>query len=277
MSPGNWYKMPVLLKMIDEAVASGVDVAFDRYPYIASSTGLSGFVPLIERQGSRAEIIARLREPQKAKEIARFGASRLEGMGGPEKILIVSTSQEENLKYIGKNLQECSEMSGLEVQEFIRQLLISENMNVSYIGFTMNEENLKLLYTHPLAMIGSDGSVNTANTTATSLPHPRSFGTFTRFLGTYIREHKVVDLQTAIYKMTALPATRLRLKDRGMLVPGYRADVVVFNPNTVCELSTFTQPRQYNKGIEHVFVNGAWTVKQEQYTGALAGSVLRLS
>ena len=275
MYADNWHKMPLLLKMIDEAAASGVDVAFDRYPYIASSTGLSGFVPLQERQGRRDEIIARLKDPQKVKEIARFSACRIDKVGGPQNVVIISSRQEENAKYIGKTLQECSELSGLEVSEFIRQLLISENMNVSYIGFSMSEENLKLLYTHPLAMVGSDGSVNTPSTDSNSLPHPRSYGTFTRFLGTYTREQKVVDLQTAIYKMSALPASRLRLKDRGLLIPGYRADIVIFDPETVCELSTYSQPHQFNKGIEHVFVNGVWTLKNALYTGALAGTVIR--
>jgi N-acyl-D-amino-acid deacylase len=273
--PANWHKMPALLRMIDEAVASGVNVAFDRYPYIASSTGLSSFVPLEEREGSREEVIARLKDPEKAKEVARFSASRIEKMGGAHNVLIVSSRQEENLQYIGKNLQECSELSGLEVPEFIRRILISEKMGVSYIGFSMCEENLRLLYAHPLSMPGSDGSVNAPTTTSNSLSHPRSFGTFPRFLGTYVREQKVVNLETAVYKMCALPASRLGIKDRGLLIPGYRADVVVFDPATVCELSTYAQPHQFNKGIEHVFVNGVWTVKDEKYTGALAGNVIR--
>ena len=277
MYADNWSKMPLLLKMIDEAVASGVDVAFDRYPYIASSTGFSGFIPLQARQGSLAEVVARLNDPEKALEIDRFSASRIEKMGGPQNVLIVSSKKEENAKYIGKNLQECSELSELTVPEFIRYLLASENMSVSYIGFSMSEDNLRLLYTHSLAMLGSDGSVLSPSTTSNSQPHPRSYGTFTRFLGTYVREQKVVDLQKAIYKMTALPASRLRLKDRGLLIPGYRADVVVFDPETVCELSTYAQPHQFNKGIEHVFVNGVWTVKHTRYTGALAGSVIRYS
>jgi N-acyl-D-amino-acid deacylase len=261
--------------MIDDAVASGVDVAFDRYPYTASSTGLSSFISLRDRQGSRAEVIARLNDPQKIKEFARSVDSRLKRIGGPQNIIISSSRLEENRKYVGKNLQECSELSNMEIPDFIRNILISENMNVSYISFSMSEDNLNLLYAHPLAMPGSDGSVNSANTTSNSLPHPRAFGTFTRFLSKYVREKKVIDLQTAIYKMCALPASRLQIKDRGMLIPGYRADVVVFNPATVCELSTYAQPRQYNTGIEHVFVNGVWTVKREKHTGALAGSVIR--
>jgi len=273
----NWHKAPILLKMIDDAVASGVDVAFDRYPYTAFSTGLSSFVPLAERQGGRAEVIARLKDPQKGKEIAIYGASRIERLGGPQNVVITSSRQPENLKYIGKNLREGSQMAGMDVQEFVHYLLISENMGVNIIGFAMAEENLKLLFAHKLGMPASDGSVySPQGPLSNSMPHPRSYGTFPRFLGTYIREHKVVDLKTAVYKMTALPASRLGIKDRGLLIPGYRADVVVFDPATVCELSTYEQSHQFNKGIEHVFVNGVWTVKQEQHNGALAGSALRL-
>ena len=274
----NWHKAPNLLKLINDAVASGVDVAFDRYPYIAFSTGLNSFIPLEERQGGRGEVIARLKTPQKAKEIARYGASRIERLGGPQNVVITSSRQERNQKYIGKNLKECSELSGMETMEFVYDLLISENLGVSIIGFAMTEENLHLLYSHPLGMPASDGSVySPQGQLSNSMPHPRSYGTFPRFLGTYVREQKVVDMQTAIYKMCALPASRLGIKDRGLLTPGYCADVVVFDPATVCELSTYMQPHQFNKGIEHVFVNGVWTLKNEQHTGALAGLTLRRS
>ena len=273
----NWHKAPNLLKLIDEAVASGVDTAFDRYPYTAFSTGLSSFVPLQERQGSRAEIIARLKDPQKGKEIADYGASRIERLGGPQNVVITSSRQPDNKKYIGKNLKECAQMANMEVQEFVHYLLISENMGVNIIGFAMAEENLKLLYAHPLGMPASDGSVySPQGSLSNSMPHPRSYGTFPRFLGTYVREQKVVDLSTAVYKMCALPASRLRLTDRGALIPGYCADVVVFDPATVQELSTYEQPHQFNKGIEHVFVNGVWTIKNGAHTGALPGKVIRL-
>ena len=273
----NWHKVPILLKLIDDAVASGVNVAFDRYPYTAFSTGLNSFIPIEERQGGRDEVIARLKNPSKAKEIANYGASRIERLGGPQNVVITSSRQERNQKYIGKNLKECAELSGMDALEFVYDLLISENLGVSIIGFAMAEDNLKLLYAHSLGMPASDGSVySPQGTLSNSMPHPRSYGSFPRFLGTYVREQKVVDLQTAVYKMCALPASRLGIKDRGLLMPGYHADVVVFDPATVCELSTYAQPHQFNKGIEHVFVNGVWTVKNEQHTGALAGSVVQL-
>ncbi|MCL1973369.1 MAG: amidohydrolase family protein, partial [Bacteroidetes bacterium] len=202
----NWHKAPKLLKLIDDAVSSGVDVAFDRYPYTAFSTGLSSFVPLIERQGSNAEIIARLKDPQKGREIAAYGASRIERLGGPQNVVITSSRQPDNQQYIGKNLKECAAIAGMEVQEFVHYLLIAENMGVNIIGFAMAEENLQLLFAHRLGMPASDGSVySPQGSLSRSMPHPRSYGTFPRFLGTYVREQKVVDLATAVYKMTALP------------------------------------------------------------------------
>ena len=271
----NWQKAPAMLKLVDEAVGSGIDIAFDRYPYTASSTSLSSsFLPLDVKQGGTAQIVARLKDPQKAAEIDRFNASSLESKGARD-VIISSCRKSENRKYVGKNLEECSELSGMGPLEFIRHILISENLSVSMISFSMSEENLRLFYAHPLAMLGSDGSAISTKANPGSHPHPRNFGAFPRFLGTYSRELKIVDLPAAIYKMSGLPASRLKLKDRGLLAPGYCADVVVFDPKTVCELSTYANPRQYNKGIEHVFVNGAWTIKHGRHTGALAGSVLR--
>ena len=275
-NPANWHKLPAILRTIDKAIASGVDVAFDRYPYIAYATGLSIFIPVVDRQGSTAETVARLKDPHKGEEIATVVASKIIALGGPQNIVITSCSHADNKKYVGLNLQESAFMARMDFKEFARQILITDNMGVRMIAFAMSEENLKLLYAHRLSMPGCDGSViSPQGPLSTGKPHPRSYGTFPRFLGTYCREQKIMDLQTAVYKMTALPASRLRLKDRGLLIPGYRADVVAFDPATVCELSTFTHPHQFNKGIEHIFVNGVWTLKNGHYTGALSGSVIR--
>ena len=275
--PKNWHKVPILLRMIDDAVASGVDVAFDRYPYTAFSTGLGTFLPVKERQGGSAQTIARLKDPQKSKEIARFVADKLQDLGGPQNVLIVSCRKTENRQFRGKTLQEGAQIAEMEAVDFLIYLLISENMSVRYLGFAMSQENLQLLYAHRLGIPASDSSVfSPTGPLSTGIVHPRAYGTFTRFLGTFVREQKVVDLQTAIYKISALPASRLGLKERGLLIPGYHADVVVFDPKTIGELTTYTEPHKFGKGIEHVFVNGVWTIKEAKHTGALAGSVLRL-
>ena len=274
----NWHKGPAMLKLIDEARSSGVDIAFDRYPYTAFSTGLNSFIPLQDRQGSNADVVARLKDPVKRKEIAAYGASRIERLGGPKNVVITSGDKPHNRQYIGKNLEESAALAQKDIDTFLYDLLIDENTSVSMIGFAMAESNLDLFYSHHLGMPASDGSVySPQGPLSESMPHPRSYGTFPRFLSQFVRDRKVLDLPTAIYKMTALPASRLHLKDRGLLIPGYRADVLVFDLNQIKETSEYPAPHQLAQGIDHIFVNGVWTLQGGQYTGARAGEVLRLS
>lgn len=271
----NWHKKPHLLAMIDEAKNSGMDIAFDRYPYVAFSTGLTSFIPLNDRQGSNAEVLARLNDDAKAKEIGKYALSRIDRLGGPQNVLIAGCSAAENAQFSGKNVQECCEISGMETWPMIRHLLISEKLGVQMAGFAMKEENLKMTFAHPLSMPASDGSVySPEGPLSESIPHPRSYGTFPRFFEKFVREEKVLDLATAVHKCTALPASRLRLKERGLLIPSYYADIVVFNPETIADKSTYDAPHQFAAGIEHVFVNGVQAVNHGQHTGKLAGMVI---
>ena len=142
-------------------------------------------------------------------------------------------------------------------------------------GFAMKEENIQMEYRHPLSMPASDGSVySPEGPLGEKMPHPRSYGTFPRFFRKYVREDKILDLATAVHKCSALPASRLKLKERGLLIPGYWADVVVFNPDTIEEKSTYDNLHQFPVGIEHVFVNGVWTIKEGLHTGKLAGMIV---
>ena len=271
----NWHKGPAMLKLIEEARAEGIDVAFDRYPYIAFSTGLNSFIPLADRQGSNEEVLARLIDEKKAAEIGKYAESRFKRLGGPQNVVVVGFQLPENKKFIGKNLVECCEMTGMEPWPFVRKMLIDEKLYPDIIGFAMHEDNVRLFLSHPLGMPASDGSVySPEGPLGETMPHPRSYGSFTRFFGKYVREDKICDLSTAVYKATALPASRLHLKERGLLVPNYAADIVVFNPETIIDLSSFVDPHKFNAGIEHVFVNGVWTIKNGAHTGELAGQVI---
>ncbi len=271
----NWHKMPALLAMIDQAKAEGIDIAFDRYPYIAFSTGLSSFIPLNDRQGSSEEVLARLTDEAKAAEIGKYAESRIKRLGGPQNVLIATCRAEGNSQYSGKNVAECCQISGMDVWPMIRHLLISEKLNVQMAGFAMKEENIQMEYRHSLSMPASDGSVySPEGPLGEKMPHPRSYGTFPRFFQKYVREDKILDLATAVQKCSALPASRLRLKERGLLIPGYWADVVVFNPDTIEEKSTYEDPHQFPVGIEHVFVNGVWTIKDGEHSGKLAGVIV---
>ena len=271
----NWHKAPMLLKMIEDAKSSGVDIAFDRYPYIAFSTGMSTFIPLAERQGTTDEILKRLESPAISNKIGEYARSRFERLGGPQNIVITSCRQEANKRYIGMNVADASELAGLEAWEFVRRLLVEERISVDIIGFAMREENLSMFLSHPLGMPASDGSVYSPyGKLGESMPHPRSYGTMPRFFGKYVREQKLMNMETAVHKVTALPASRLALKERGLLVPGYHADIVVFNPDTIMDKATFANPHQFPDGIEYVFVNGVLTLANGKGTGALGGVLL---
>jgi len=271
----NWYKAPYLLQIIEKAESDGIDIAFDRYPYIAFSTGLSSFIPINLRDGTTEEIIARLKDDEIARKIGEYAESRFVRLGGPQNVVITSSNNENNLQFIGKNLIECSEMSGLGPWPFVRYLLIDERVDVSIIGFAMKEENVKLFLSHRLGMPASDGSLySPVGRLSESIPHPRSYGTFPRFLGKYCRDENLMDLSTAIYKCTGLPASRLRLKERGLLIPNYHADIVVFNSNTIIDTATFAAPHQFPVGIEHVFVNGQHAVESGRGKDVFAGKVL---
>ena len=276
-NPANWHKGPAMLRIIEQAQRDGLDAAFDRYPYIAFSTGLSSFLPLSERQGSADDVIARLNDPVKAKELEKYANSRIERLGGPGNVIISACVLPANKEtYMGKNLVQCASVTGVTLWEFIRLLLVEERLRTDIIAFAMSEDNVKMFLSHPLGMPASDGSVySPVGPLSSTMPHPRSYGTFPRFLGKYCREEKLMDLSQAVRKITSLPASRLGLKNRGLLIPGYAADLVVFNPDTIIDTATFEQPHQFARGIHHVWVNGVHTISEGQHTGVLAGSLLQ--
>ena len=275
-NPANFDKIDTMLGKIDSARMEGIDIAFDRYPYTAFSTGLTNLIPREMRAGHKADILARLNDPQTCASMREWCLYRMKEFGGAQQVCIAACSKPENAVFSGKNIAECCRISGLDEWEMVRHLLISENLSVNQITFAMKEENLEKIYAHPLSMPISDGSVESPEVTGSSMPHPRAYGTFPRFFEKYVREKHIVDMPTAIYKCTALPASRLRLKDRGMLIPGYAADVTVFNPDTIADIATYANPHQFPTGICHVFVNGIQAIENGTHTGNIAGQVIFL-
>ena len=274
-NPANFDKIDEMLGKIDKARAEGIDIAFDRYPYTAFSTGFTSFIPIELRDGTSEDIYRRLNDKAACEKIKKYAYSRLERFGGPQQVVVAGCNDPANAVYAGKNLAECCKISGMNEWEMIRYLLISEKLEVNQATFAMKEENLKKIYAHPLSMPASDGSVySPEGPLGKELPHPRSYGTFPRFFEKFVREDKVLDLPTAIWKCTGLPASRIKLKERGLLVPGYAADITVFDPETIADRSTYAQPHQFPAGIAHVFVNGVHTIKEGAHTGALPGIIL---
>ncbi|OQC39466.1 MAG: D-aminoacylase [Bacteroidetes bacterium ADurb.Bin037] len=272
----NWHKGPELLRLIDNAKREGVDVAFDRYPYTAFSTGLTSFIPLSGRQGSVEDVLERLEDKTTSAEFEKYALSRITRLGGTRNVIISACKLPHNKEtFMGRTLEECMVISGKSEWDLIRDLLIEERLSPDIVAFAMTEDNVRLFLSHPLGMPASDGSVySPQGPLSETIPHPRSYGTFPRFLGRYCREGKLMDFSRAIQKITSLPASRIGLKDRGLLIPGYCADIVVFDPAKVIDKATFTDPHRYPEGILHVWVNGVHTIRNGSHTGALSGEVL---
>jgi len=265
----NWGKAPQALELIDQARAEGLDVTADMYPYPASSTGLSALLPQWAHEGSKVATLKRLSDAETRSKIVSGRLRAIEW----DKILISGCPR--NRGYEGCTVADLAAEASKPSHEWVFDALLETEMGVSMIAFTMSEENRELAIRHPAMMIGTDGSgLATEGPLSQGLPHPRSYGTFPRVLAHYVREQRVISLEEAVRKMSGLPAQKLRWTDRGLVKKGYRADLVVLNPDTVADLATFEAPHQYPVGIPHVIVNGKLVIHNSTHTKARPGSVL---
>jgi N-acyl-D-amino-acid deacylase len=268
--PEHWSLLPQALALLDDARARGLDVAADRYPYIASSTGLSSQLPHWAHDGGRTALLGRLQLPDARQRILAYLADR-----SPHWDKIVITHAPKCPEFEGLSVAEVAEKRGADPAETCLEVLSEGEARVSIVHFGMSEDNLRTVLRHPAIMIGSDGSARVPKgPLGEGRAHPRNYGTFPRVLGKYAREESVLSLPEAVRKMSGQPAERLGLSDRGRLAKGKKADVVLFNPDTVRDKATFTEPYQYPVGIEYVFVNGQAVVTPEGHTGALPGQIL---
>jgi dihydroorotase/N-acyl-D-amino-acid deacylase len=277
VGPGYWGQSVETLRLIDEARARGVDATIDQYPYTASSTGIeSALMPAWALEGGRSAVLQRLRDPATRARILEETARiiRLErGGGDPKNVVIANCSWDASLA--GRNLADITRMRGMEPtieNAAIATLWISEQGGCQGIFHAINEDDLRRILRHPATMVATDGEIPTFGR---GNPHPRSYGTFARVLGVYVREQKVLTLEDAIRKMTSFPAQRIGLSDRGLLRPGMKADVVVFDPATVRDMATFENPHQYAEGFSFVIVNGSVVLEDGRVTAARPGRVLR--
>ncbi len=274
----NWWKTEPLLAIIDRARASGIDLTFDVYPYVAYSTGLSNLFPVWAREGGTEAFLAKLADPSAASGIEFYVRDKIAQLGSWDAVQISNTGADSLAWARGRRLGELARERGKEPYQLLLELVIKDRNRSGMIGFGMSEENVLRFLQHPAAMICSDGSALAAEgPLAQGSPHPRNFGAFPRVLGYVCRERRALSLELAIYKMAALPARRLRLEGRGVLAPGNYADIVVFDRATVADRATFERPHQYPSGIAHVMVNGQWVLRDGEHTGARPGRVLRPS
>lgn len=275
----NHYKMPLMIAKIDSARRAGLDVQADMYPYIAGGTGLSACMPPSASEGGK--LYERLRDPaERAKiraEILAPGMKDWENLcelSTPENVLVLGFRKDENKKWSGRRLSDVAKEMRTDWVTAAMDLLASEDQRIGTIYFMMSEENVKLGLQAPWMKFGTDAGGMDPDSSS-GLAHPRTYGTYTRILGKYVRDEGVIGLEDAIRKMSSAVATRLSIPDRGVLRPGMYADVVVFDPATVADRSTFEDPHKLSVGMHHVFVNGVAVVKDGVHTGAKPGRAVR--
>jgi dihydroorotase/N-acyl-D-amino-acid deacylase len=274
----NWHKMALAIAHIDAARAEGMDIGADMYTYIAGSTGLAACMPpWASADGKLAE---NLTDPEMRKKIhdeilnQKTEWENLGQLATPENVLILGLRKKENQKYSNKRLSEIAKEMGRDWVDAAIDLLISEGQNIGTIYFMMTEDNLALQMKQPWMKFGTDASGHDPEKTKTPV-HPRAYGTFTRILGKYVREERVMSLEDAIRKMSSAVAHRLFIKGRGLLREGFYADIAIFDPNTVGDRATFENPHQLSVGMHHVFINGVAVVKDGKHTGAKPGRIVR--
>jgi N-acyl-D-amino-acid deacylase len=276
--PSNWPKLPAVLRKIEEAKDSGLDIFCDRYPYIAGATGLSIYFPLWAREGATRDFLARLKDPARQDKLRAALAEKEGKLGSWDKVLISDVASEANNWVEGRTILEAARQAGKPPYEFMRDLLLDEKGRVGMISFTMNEDNLKRILSHPLVGVCSDSeAVAPYGPLRKGKPHPRYYGTFPRVLGKYVREEKLLSLEAMVRKMTSVPARRFGFARRGVLREGQIADIVIFDPDKVIDKATWTDPHRYPEGIPHVIVNGRAVIENGEHTGRLPGKVLRKS
>ncbi len=257
----------MMLGLVDEARDSGMDVTFDQYPYPAASTLLLSLVPAWVHAGGPRRLLRRIKSRQVRDQI-KDGIYPQWG-GGLENYMFSHIGSGRNREWEGRSLVDMSRAQSKSMVDTICDLLIEERLDVSFVARTGNQDNIRTILKHPAQMVGSDGLLTG------SKPNPRTYGTFPFILGQLVREERLLRLEEAVQKMTSTPAQRLGLKDRGILRDGMKADVVVFNADTVRATATFEEPRQYPVGIEYVLVNGRLVIDRGKHTGALPGRALR--
>jgi len=271
--PPAWGSVPRILSVLEEYVRRGYDFSADAYPYTASSTYLEALLPAWIRKGGLEKMIEKLKDPASLEELRKY----LMKYGIPEEMhadwdkIIVSRS-ESHYEIIGKSVEEISRMWSIDPVSTIAKLLIDDKGLTSIVIHTMSEDDVIKAISHPLVAIGSDGLVSKPNKL---WPHPRNYGTFSRVIARYVRELKVLSLHEAIRKMTSLPARKIGLQDRGILRPGFKADIVVFNYYMIKDKATYENPHAYSTGVEYLLVNGKLVVRGGEHTGARPGKLLR--
>ena len=274
----NWGRMPAVLRRIEEARAAGLDVSANAYPWEASSNNLDAALPIWVREGGREKLVARLQDPaSRARVRADFPKENPDWSDEPGSRILITRVLDPALKgYEGKTIAEIARAEGKDPLDALIDLVIADRANTGRVTFSMSEGDVRAAVAHPLVSMCTDSGAKAEDGIySEEKSHPRAWGSAPRILGRYVREERLLTLEEAVRKMTSLPASRMGLDDRGILRPGLAADVVLFDPATVRERSTYADPLHYSEGIPFVMVNGGLVVDGGRITAARPGRALK--
>ncbi len=278
----NWGKLDTVVRRVEAARAAGLRITADMYTYTAGATGLDAAMPLWVQDGGVEQWIERLKDPavraRVAGEMKRPGAGweNLYYGAGPDKMILVGFKNEALKQYTGKTLAEMAQLWKLSPEETAMELVVRDGSRVGTVYFLMSEDNVRKQVQLPWMAFGSDASAQAPEGLfLKSSTHPRAYGNFSRLLGRYVRDEKLVPLPEAVRRLTSFPAATLGIKDRGAIKTGYHADLAIFDPKTIEDHATFETPQRFATGMRHVLVNGVPVLRDGEHTGATPGRFVR--
>ena len=278
----NWHKLDAAIAKVDGARKEGLDITADMYTYTAGSTGLDASMPPWVQEGGYKAWAQRLQDPKIRERVRREMTTPSDAWenllfaAGGKGTLLVGFKNEALRIYAGKTLEDVAKLRHTSIQDTAMDLVVEDGSRVQVVYFLMSEENVKRQIALPWVSFGSDASsMAPEGVFVKTSTHPRAYGNFARLLGKYVRDEHVIPIEEAIRRLTSFPATTLRIKERGTLAPGFFADVVVFDPKTIADRSTYEKPHQYAVGVKHVWVNGGQVLKDGEHTGQKPGRVVR--
>ena len=279
----NWSKYDEVVKKIDSARTAGLSITTNMYNYVAGATGLDASMPPWVQEGGYKKWAERLQDPKIRQRVLgemRTPTDKWENLmyaaGTSDNLLLVGFKNDSLRHYTGKTLTEVAIIHGKSPEETAMDLVIADGSRVGTVYFLMSEENIKKQIALPYMSFGSDASSQAPEGVfLNSSAHPRTYGNFSRLLGKYVRDEQIISIEEAVRKLTSLPASNLKIKKRGSLSKGYFADLAIFNPETIQDHATFSEPHQLSTGMIHVFVNGEQVLKNGKHTGATPGRVVR--
>ncbi len=271
MGECNWPLMDKALDIVEKARASGIDINFDVYPYVETGSVLYVYLPAWAAEGGKKMLVRRLKEKHLRAKIAEEMKKTAQYHYEDAVIAVCSFSKALNKRKIADIAAE----QGISVEDAIIDILIASEGRVITLMKSLSEENVRRAIAHPLSIIATDGAgYSVAHKKSNELVHPRCFGTFARLLGKYVREEKILDIEEAVKKITTLPAEKFGLVDRGALKKNNFADAVVFDAKNIRDKATIENPFQYSEGVEHVIVNGKFSLRDGKLTGEMAGKFI---